>query len=282
MRSSAPQTCVCVSRQAGKSQSTATLAAHAAIFQPRSLILLVSPSQRQATELLTKVRNVLRHRALGTKLTQDAATSVELANGSRVVSLPSSPDAIRGYSAPTLIVEDEAAGSSCSARRPARQRFKVTAYDVPRIGKEWLEQERLEHGELSDRRRIRLQRTPSQIHGASMKPISLTPEQALGDTPPHPGLVEGDPDGLGRWFDPQNVRRPPALLTKIEHTPPEPAFYVVGVDLGNEVCSMVRVPSPEEEDAKRPHREREHLVQERTRYENRILALLATQDMRNF
>ncbi len=45
----------------------------------------------------------------------------------------------------------------------------------------------------------------------------------------------------------------------------------------HQVCSMVRVPSPEAEDAKRPHREREHLVQERTRYENRILALLATQ-----
>ena len=47
-----------------------------------------------------------------------------------------------------------------------------------------------------------------------------------------------------------------------------------------QACSMVRVPTPEEEDAKRPHREREHLVQERTRLENRILALLATQGIR--
>ena len=38
------------------------------------------------------------------------------------------------------------------------------------------------------------------------------------------------------------------------------------------VCSMVRVPTPEQEDAKRPHREREHLVQERVRVENRIEA----------
>src|SRR5712671_4997349 len=42
-----------------------------------------------------------------------------------------------------------------------------------------------------------------------------------------------------------------------------------------QVCSMVRVPTPEEEDAKRPHREREHLVQE-----NRIEALLFTQGIR--
>ena len=43
------------------------------------------------------------------------------------------------------------------------------------------------------------------------------------------------------------------------------------------VCSVVRVPTPDEEDAKRQHREREHLVQERVRIENRIEALLATQ-----
>jgi len=43
---------------------------------------------------------------------------------------------------------------------------------------------------------------------------------------------------------------------------------------------MVRVPTPEEEDAKRPHREREHLVQERLRIENRIEALLFTQGIR--
>jgi transposase len=47
-----------------------------------------------------------------------------------------------------------------------------------------------------------------------------------------------------------------------------------------QVCSMVRVPTPEEEDAKRPHREREHLVQERQRIENRIEALLFTQGIR--
>src|ERR1700738_1458916 len=47
-----------------------------------------------------------------------------------------------------------------------------------------------------------------------------------------------------------------------------------------QVCSMVRVPTPEEEDAKRPHREREHLVQERVRIENRIEALLFTQGIR--
>ena len=47
-----------------------------------------------------------------------------------------------------------------------------------------------------------------------------------------------------------------------------------------QVCSMVRVPTPDEEDAKRMHREREHLVQEKLRIENRIEALLFTQGIR--
>jgi transposase len=47
-----------------------------------------------------------------------------------------------------------------------------------------------------------------------------------------------------------------------------------------QVCSMVRVPTVEDEDAKRPHREREHLVHEKLRVENRIEALLFTQGIR--
>jgi transposase len=45
----------------------------------------------------------------------------------------------------------------------------------------------------------------------------------------------------------------------------------------HDACRVVNVPSAAEEDAKRPNREREHLVQERVRIENRIAALLATQ-----
>jgi transposase len=51
-------------------------------------------------------------------------------------------------------------------------------------------------------------------------------------------------------------------------------------DGDQQVCSMVAVPTPEEEDAKRPHREREHLVQDKQRIENRIEALLFTQGIR--
>src|ERR1700740_232365 len=47
-------------------------------------------------------------------------------------------------------------------------------------------------------------------------------------------------------------------------------------------CSMARVPTIAEEDAKRPNRERECLVKERTRLVNRIKGTLARLGIRNF
>ena len=47
-------------------------------------------------------------------------------------------------------------------------------------------------------------------------------------------------------------------------------------------CSMARVPTIAEEDAKRPNRERECLVGERARIANRMKATLARLGIRNF
>jgi transposase len=73
-----------------------------------------------------------------------------------------------------------------------------------------------------------------------------------------------------------------ARRAKTDRLDAEGMLRVLAAWLGGDrqLCSMVRVPTPEEEDAKRPHREREHLVQERLRIENRIEALLFTQGIR--
>src|ERR1700691_5205036 len=73
-----------------------------------------------------------------------------------------------------------------------------------------------------------------------------------------------------------------ARRAKTDRLDAEGMLRVLAAWLGGDrqVCSMVRVPTPEEEDAKRPHRERELLVQERQRIENRIEALLFTQGIR--
>ena len=47
-------------------------------------------------------------------------------------------------------------------------------------------------------------------------------------------------------------------------------------------CSMAKIPTPEEEDAKRPNRERENLVSERTRIVNRMKSTLARLGLRGF
>lgn len=49
-----------------------------------------------------------------------------------------------------------------------------------------------------------------------------------------------------------------------------------------DACRVVVVPTPEEEDAKRPHREYERLVKERTSHGNRVRALLFAQGIRDF
>jgi transposase len=73
-----------------------------------------------------------------------------------------------------------------------------------------------------------------------------------------------------------------ARRAKTDRLDAEGMLRVLATWLGGDrqVCSMVRVPTPEEEDAKRPHREREHLVQEKLRLVNRIEALLFTQGIR--
>src|SRR5438309_11202694 len=47
-------------------------------------------------------------------------------------------------------------------------------------------------------------------------------------------------------------------------------------------CSMAKIPTPEEEDATRPNRERENLVSERTRIVNRMKSTLARLGLRGF
>jgi len=93
-------------RQVGKSTTAAVLAAHEALSQRAGLTLLISPSERQSVELARKVRAVLID--ADAVLSVDNVTSLELPNGSRVISLPSSEQTIRGFSAPSLVIEDEA------------------------------------------------------------------------------------------------------------------------------------------------------------------------------
>ena len=98
-----------VHRQGGKSVTAAVAAVHQGMFVPKSLILVVSPSQRQSQELFRTMLTL--YRSLGRPVPSESenALSVTLENGSRVVALPADAVTIRGYSAANLLIIDEAA-----------------------------------------------------------------------------------------------------------------------------------------------------------------------------
>ncbi len=109
LRSTEPRDLLLCHRQAGKSTVTAALALWTAIYQAPALILLLAPALRQSQELFRKVLDF--DAALGSpvKAVEKSALRVELANGSRVISLPGNSDeTIRGYSGVSLLVVDEA------------------------------------------------------------------------------------------------------------------------------------------------------------------------------
>jgi hypothetical protein len=176
LRTTAPQVIMNNSRQSGKSTVTAIKGLHRAIFSPGALILLISPSLRQSRELFGKVTGFLKALQPVQLLEEDNKLSCTLENGSRICSLPGDSKTIRGYSAPALILEDEAAfvdDEVATALRPmlavsrgqlilmstpfgrrghffdtwqsggdAWQRISVPATDCPRISPEFLKQER--------------------------------------------------------------------------------------------------------------------------------------------
>ena len=97
-------------RQVGKSTVVAALALHTALYSPGGLILVIAPSQRQSRELFIKIHGFLIRLEPAEPLEEETKLSLALANGSRVVTLPGdNPRTVRGYSAPELIIEDEAA-----------------------------------------------------------------------------------------------------------------------------------------------------------------------------
>ena len=96
------------SRQWGKSTTSAIKAVHHAYFNPNSVILVASPSLRQSAEFLKKAEKAIAQ--LGIRVRGDGVNqcSIQLPNGSRIIGLPESEGTIRGFSAVSLLMIDEA------------------------------------------------------------------------------------------------------------------------------------------------------------------------------
>jgi hypothetical protein len=176
LRCDARRTLLLCGRQMGKSTSAACLGLHSILYNPGSLVVCISPTQRQSGELFND-KSIHFYNRLGRPVPSvtHSATSLVLANGSRVVSLPGNADTVRSFSAVSVLIVDEVSrvddellgavtpmlatsngrlvlcSTPCGARGlfyeywssgdPMWQRFRVTADDCPRITKEFLDAE---------------------------------------------------------------------------------------------------------------------------------------------
>lgn len=108
LRSEAKRGILNCTRQWGKSTVAAAKAVHRAYTRPGSLVLVASPSFRQSGEFVRKAAGMTA--ALGIRPRGDGYNAASLAfpNGSRIVGLPGVDDRIRGFSAVSMLLIDEA------------------------------------------------------------------------------------------------------------------------------------------------------------------------------
>lgn len=200
------------SRQWGKSTITAAKAVHQAYTERGSLTLVVSPSARQTGEFVRKAAGFLRRLKIRPKGDGDNEMSLMFPNGARIVGLPGSEATIRGFSAVSLLLVDEAARVEDElylAMRPMLavsggalwlmstpfgkrgffweawerggaewERIRAPATECPRISREFLEEERAAMGERWFRQEYLCEfvDTSSGVFGRDLVETALTRE----------------------------------------------------------------------------------------------------------
>jgi hypothetical protein len=97
-----------------------------ACITPRTDVLIFSPTLRQSMELLRMVREF--YLAMGRPVAESSATKtvLELANGSRVISLPDNHEGVVGVGNPRLVVIDEGSRVSEELYKSVRPMLAVT------------------------------------------------------------------------------------------------------------------------------------------------------------
>jgi hypothetical protein len=175
LRSEAKRGILNCTRQWGKSTVAAAKAVHRAFTREGCLVLVASPGERQSAEFLRKAAGMIRKLGFAARGDGDNAVSLLLPNGSRIVGLPGTEGTVRGFSAVSLLLIDEASrveDAMYKALRPMLavgngdlwmmstprgkngffyeawthesgwEKISVAATDCPRIGKDFLEEER--------------------------------------------------------------------------------------------------------------------------------------------
>jgi hypothetical protein len=117
-------------RQWGKSTVLAIKAVHRAFTVPGSLILVASPSSRQSGEFLRKAAEFLAQLKIKRRGDGYNACSLLLPNRSRIVGIPGTEGTVRGFSAVSLLLIDEASRVTDSMYKSLRPMLAVGNGDL--------------------------------------------------------------------------------------------------------------------------------------------------------
>jgi len=137
LRSPSPRECWVVTRQGSKSTTASLIALHTALYRPGSTVLLLSPGLRQSSELYRKALTSYRKLGRPVAARSEAQTSLEMENGSRIVSLPGTEATVRAYVA-DLILVDEAAKVPQDVWDAVRPMVAVTGGRVVLLSTPWM------------------------------------------------------------------------------------------------------------------------------------------------
>lgn len=137
LRSTSPRILLNCSRQSGKSTVTSILALHVALYQPGSLTLIISRSERQSGELFRKC--LATYRALGRPVApvSEGALHLELENGSRIIGLPGKEETTRSFSGVRLLAVDEAARVDDTLYKSIRPMLAVSGGRLIALSTPW-------------------------------------------------------------------------------------------------------------------------------------------------
>lgn len=103
-----PRILLNVTRQGGKSTVSALKGLHRALYVDRSLVLIVSPGERQSVLLFEKLMTFYKDLGRPVPSRTENVFSLRLSNGSQIHALPGKDGTIRGFSNVNLMLIDEA------------------------------------------------------------------------------------------------------------------------------------------------------------------------------
>jgi hypothetical protein len=150
LRSTAKRGILNCTRQWGKTTVSVAKAVHRVFTIPKSLVVVASPGARQSGEWMKKAAEMLEQLNIPKRGDGYNKISLLLPNGSRIVGLPEVEAKVRGFSALSMLVIDEAARVSDEMYRALRPMLSVGNGDLwmmsTPFGKQGFFYETWEHG----------------------------------------------------------------------------------------------------------------------------------------